>query len=489
MIAAGCRFFSGYPMTPFTEVLEHMAAKLPGVGGTCMNAESELEAVGMAWGAAATGTPSATGSTGQGLSLMQESLAELAYAAVPMVVLNMARAQGDYWQATRGPGHGDARMPVLAPMDVPEAAELTQLAFHLTTAGATRCCCSATTTSRTRPRSVTLAPLDLPPVPADDWSLDGATSGTGRARLVSPLGSTKRERAAAATTSPSTTPAARRAPRRCSPASTPLVEIRDCDDAEVVVVAFGTPAKYVRAAVARLRAEGARVGYVRPITLLPFPSDAVARAVAGARIVGVYENNQGQMVDDVRLAVAGATPGRVHRPPEPRRLGVRHRARPRRRLPARADRGAVANMTDYIPTDAPPTIGAHLVDDFTPSLLDVGEHSLCPGCGEPIAMRAILEAIETIGAVSRAIGVFGIGCYTAFSNNLDIEVLQALHGRAPSLATGVKRAKPDTLVITLQGDGDMVNEGLQEVLHTARAARTSRASCSTTGSSARPVGT
>jgi 2-oxoglutarate/2-oxoacid ferredoxin oxidoreductase subunit alpha len=89
---------------------------------------------------------------------------------------------------------------------------------------------------------------------------------------------------------------------------TPLVETRDTDDADVVVVAFGTPAKYVRAAVARLRAEGARVGFVRPITLLPFPSDAVARAAAGARVVGVYENNQGQMVDDVRLAVAGATP-------------------------------------------------------------------------------------------------------------------------------------------------------------------------------------
>ena len=131
MVAAGCRFFSGYPMTPFTEVLEHMAAKLPGVGGTCMNAESELEAVGMAWGAAATGMPSATGSTGQGLSLMQESLSEATLARIPLVVLNMARAQGDYWQATRGPGHGDSRMPVLAPMDVPEAITLTQLAFQL----------------------------------------------------------------------------------------------------------------------------------------------------------------------------------------------------------------------------------------------------------------------------------------------------------------------------------------------------------------------
>src|SRR5215218_6906557 len=124
-------------------------------------------------------------------------------------------------------------------------------------------------------------------------------------------------------------------------------------------------------------------------------------------------------------------------------------------------------VTSYLPTDAPPAEPAHLVDDFVPSLLDVAEHSLCPGCGEPIALRAILEAIEEVGAAHRTIGVIGIGCYTAFANSLDIEVLQALHGRAPSSATGAKRARPENLVITLQGDGDMVNEGLQEVLHTA----------------------
>lgn len=122
---------------------------------------------------------------------------------------------------------------------------------------------------------------------------------------------------------------------------------------------------------------------------------------------------------------------------------------------------------------APP--GARLVDDFTPSLIDVGAHHLCPGCGEPIAMRSVLEVIEELGVTQRAIGVFGIGCYTAFSNNLDCEVLQALHGRAPSLATGVKRAKPATVVFTIQGDGDMVNEGLQEVIHAA--ARGERITC------------
>src|SRR5271166_5699099 len=131
MVAADCRFFAGYPMTPFTEVLEHMARLLPDVGGTCMNAESELEAIGMVWGAAATGVRAATGSVGQGLSLMQESLSELSHARVPVVVLNMARGQGDYFQATRGGGHGDYRTVVLAPADIPEAVTVIQLAFHL----------------------------------------------------------------------------------------------------------------------------------------------------------------------------------------------------------------------------------------------------------------------------------------------------------------------------------------------------------------------
>lgn len=128
-----------------------------------------------------------------------------------------------------------------------------------------------------------------------------------------------------------------------------------------------------------------------------------------------------------------------------------------------------------IPTDEPPSQPAHLVDDFTPSLVDVGDHHLCPGCGEPIAMRSVLEVIEELDVVRRTIAVFGIGCYTAFSNNLDVEVLQALHGRAPSLATGVKRCLPESVVFTIQGDGDMVNEGLQEVIHAA--ARGERITC------------
>lgn len=101
-----------------------------------------------------------------------------------------------------------------------------------------------------------------------------------------------------------------------------------------------------------------------------------------------------------------------------------------------------------------------------PSLI-LGEHSLCPGCGEPVALRLLMETLQELGVVNRTIGVVGHGCYGSFVRIMDIDVLQCLHGRAPSCATGVKRVRPDSVVFTMQGDGDMVNEGLQEVLHSA----------------------
>lgn len=138
---------------------------------------------------------------------------------------------------------------------------------------------------------------------------------------------------------------------------------------------------------------------------------------------------------------------------------------------ADADGGA-AVARGAAPAPTPP---GRLLDDFVPSLILQGEHSLCPGCGEPVAMRSVVETVAELGLTRRTIAVFGIGCYTAFSANLDLESLQALHGRAPALATGVKRARPDTVVFTVQGDGDMVNEGLAEVLHAA--ARGERITC------------
>lgn len=307
MVAAGCRFFAGYPMTPFTEVLEHMARKLPEAGGVCMNAESELEAVGMAWGAAATGTPAATGSTGQGLSLMQESLAEICLARLPLVVLNMARAQGDYWQATRGGGHGDYRHLVLAPMDIPEAVELVQLAFHLSATWRNPVLVFGDYYLAHTAQSVDVSPVDFGSRPGPDWALDGASGGSGQAKLISPLGDMKQRHGVGYDLSLHYRDCAEHTAAMLAGVA-PRAETAFVDDAEVVVVAFGTPGRYVRAAVRELRAEGAAVGYVRPVTLVPFPTDAVAEAAAGARAVAVYENNQGQMIDDVRLAVLGGAP-------------------------------------------------------------------------------------------------------------------------------------------------------------------------------------
>jgi len=118
-------------------------------------------------------------------------------------------------------------------------------------------------------------------------------------------------------------------------------------------------------------------------------------------------------------------------------------------------------------TTVAPTQGARKVGDLKPDLLLTQEHHMCPGCGEPLVLRSFLESLSELGIAQRSIAVVGIGCYTSFSMTMDVDLIQALHGRAPSVATGAKRMRPDSIVFTLQGDGDMVNEGLQEVLHTA----------------------
>ena len=120
-----------------------------------------------------------------------------------------------------------------------------------------------------------------------------------------------------------------------------------------------------------------------------------------------------------------------------------------------------------IRTDQAPERPATRTHEFSSGLQLAVDHDLCPGCGEPVALRALLDAVEDLGLAQQAIGVIGIGCYTALTSLIDLDLVQALHGRAPSVATGAKRMRPESLLFTLQGDGDMVNEGLQEVIHTA----------------------
>jgi 2-oxoglutarate ferredoxin oxidoreductase subunit alpha len=306
MITAGCRFFAGYPMTPFTEVLEHMARLLPEVGGTCINAESELEAIGMAWGAAATGHRAATGSVGQGLSLMQESISELCQAQVPLVVLNMSRGQTDYYQSTRGGGHGDYRTPVLAPVDVPEAVELVQYAFHLSDEWRNPVLFYGDYYIAHVHESADVQPIDFGDLPPKRWALDGLRGGTGESGLVSPLARGKKRGEGGGYGEHLRFIGNRM--KDMADGIEPMVESGFVDDAEFAVVAFGTAARYARYVVGLLREEGLPIGYVRPITLWPFPSAAVAQVAERVRGLAVFELNNGQMIDDVRLAVYGKAP-------------------------------------------------------------------------------------------------------------------------------------------------------------------------------------
>jgi len=305
-IAAGCRFFAGYPMTPFTELLEHFARRLPTVGGVCCNAESELEAVGMAWGAAATGARAATGSTGQGLSLMEESLSEITLAELPLVTFLLARGQQDYHQATRGLGHGDTRHVVLAPIDTHEAVAHTRLAFDLADRWRHPVLVYGDYLLAHTREAVAIGP-DGPPPPPKPWAVDGSLGGTGRSRIISPLGFGKVGHPSPGIEAHQRAIAAKQAEIAAAEAR---IEYGGCDDATTVVVAYGTPARFVRAAVAELRDAGHRIGWVRPVTLWPFPAAALAAAVAGARRVACFELSAGQLIDDVRLAVLGAAPVR-----------------------------------------------------------------------------------------------------------------------------------------------------------------------------------
>jgi len=300
-IECGCRFFAGYPMTPFTELLEHFARLLPEHGGVCINAESELEAVGMAWGALATGARAATGSTGQGLSLMQESFSEITLAELPLVIFNMARGQQDYFQATRGGGHGDYRHIVLAPQDVREGVEHVQLAFHLADKWRNPVLVYGDYLLAHTQEALTIDSRAFGELPPKDWAVDGSASGSGRSKSVTPLGVAKHGQFAFG----------QEGKFQYIATKTPLMESEvRCeaglvDDAETVIVAFGSPAKFVKYAVRQLRDDGHRIGWVRPITLWPFPYETVRDAARGARAVGSFELSAGQMVDDVRIAVAG----------------------------------------------------------------------------------------------------------------------------------------------------------------------------------------
>ena len=299
-IAAGCRFFAGYPMSPFTGLLENMSQRLPAAGGVCVNAESEIEGVNMTLGAAAAGARAATGSCGQGIALMQEAVAEAALNQTPFVVFNMARNQQDYFQCTRGGGWGDYRTITLAPKDVPEAVEHTQLAFHLAARHRAPVILYGDPLIAQTRVGVNVERLDLGPLPDKDWALDGTGGGTGRSRQIWTWAMGK-------ATDPGPGPDRHWRPNAEKFATIESLEARHeqagCEGAPTVVVAFGSAGKFVEHVVGELAAEGHRVGWFRPVTLWPFPGPALESAARNAERVLVFELNAGQMIDDVRLNV------------------------------------------------------------------------------------------------------------------------------------------------------------------------------------------
>ena len=301
-IGAGCRFYSGYPIRPITDVEEHMIARLEELeGGAGVAAASELEAITMVAGAAAGGTPSMTASSGTGLSLMQETMATAGAGGFPIVVVNGTRfvMQSDYHQSVKGGGHGDYRVIVVAPSTIQEIVDLTHLAFQL--AWKYRHPALILLDAYLLQASETVELKEVEPVAAvaPGWAVTGGRAGRPRVRFGSgEVPDNDEDRW-------SGNPVMNRRLAEIA-ANEKRFAAGQTEDADLLIAAYGSVSQSVETAVAELRTEGASVGYFRPITLWPFPEEALReRAKAAGRVLCV-ELNQGQMVEDVRAIVGGA---------------------------------------------------------------------------------------------------------------------------------------------------------------------------------------
>ena len=306
-IRGGCRFYFGYPITPQNDLTEYMSDRVPTVGGTFIQAESELAAISLVHGAAAAGGRVMTSSSSPGISLKQEGLSYLAGSELPALVVNVQRGgpglgdvrcgQSDYFQATRGGGHGDYRLIVLAPHTVQEMCDLAAGAFDL--AEAWRCPVLILSDQQL---GQMMEPVVLPPMregPAvqdHPWALTGAADGRQK-RIVKSFYWRPGELEAFNNRL--------RAKYERMETELPRWEEDAAADAEIVLVAYGTSARIARDAARAAREEGIRAGLVRPITLWPFPAEPIQRAAKrGARFL-VVEMSWGQMVEDVKLALYG----------------------------------------------------------------------------------------------------------------------------------------------------------------------------------------
>ena len=308
-IRANCKHFFGYPITPQTEISAYMAKMMPKVGGVFLQAESEIAAINMVYGAAGAGVRAMTSSSSPGISLKAEGISYIAGADLPCVIVNIVRAgpglggilpaQSDYFQATKGCGHGDYKMIVLSPASIQEIVDCTTSAFDLA--------------DKDRMPVMILGdamlgqmmePIDFPDVLANDFcEKEWATTGTKMKRKRNVINSLYIDPEELELLIK-----ARYEKYYNIEQTETRYEAENIDDAEVVLVAYGTTARIAKAAMKTARADGMKVGLIRPITLWPFPSSIIAQTAKTAKAIISVEMSMGQMVEDIRLAVNGICP-------------------------------------------------------------------------------------------------------------------------------------------------------------------------------------
>ena len=300
--------YFGYPITPQNEVTAYMARRMPELGRVFLQCESELAAINMVFGAAATGKRAMTSSSSPGISLMQEGISYLAGAELPAVIVNVMRggpglgniapSQGDYFQATRGGGHGDYRTIAIAPSSVQELSDCMGAAFDLADRYRTPVIVLADGILGQMMEPVAFRTTSRRYCPPKDWALTGADHRTQRIvrslwleeGVLEKLNYRLQEK------------------YRRIEKNEVICDQDQVEDSRIVVVAYGIAARIAGTAVMAARREGIRAGLIRPVTVWPFPTARIRRAADRMRVFLVVEMNCGQMVDDVRLSVAGKAP-------------------------------------------------------------------------------------------------------------------------------------------------------------------------------------
>ncbi|MDI6800980.1 MAG: 3-methyl-2-oxobutanoate dehydrogenase subunit VorB [Thermodesulfovibrionales bacterium] len=304
-IQAECRFYAGYPITPQNEIPEYMSWRMPEVGGTFIQAESEISAINMVYGASACGARAMTSSSSPGISLKQEGISFLAGAELPAVIVNMQRggpglgnisaSQADYFQAVKGGGHGDYKLLVYAPYNLQELWDLTMLAFDKTDEYRNPVMILGDAILGQMMEPFVRSPYVKPDLPEKTWALTGCEGRKPNVIKSLFMGEGELEQ--------------RNYMLQAKYQKMKGTEVRFqayfIDDAELIVVAFGIAARIAASAVRRLRNEGHKIGLFRPITLFPFPERAINEQSGENRRFITVELNAGQMVEDVRLAVNG----------------------------------------------------------------------------------------------------------------------------------------------------------------------------------------